>query len=260
MIKELEEISMNAWPSLQTFMYDGWILRFSNGVTRRANSIVPIYESTKEIEAKIEFCERLYANHKLPTIFKITSASTPANIDKVLEGNGYAIDAETSFQTINLYADSVIDSSCEISIDSSYSDYWLQCYMDFNNHDKDKFDIYKMLLEQIRTKKGLLLLRNNEKTVGCGLGVLEGEFVGLFDIVVSPEERGNGFGKAVVESLLNWGKREGATTGYLQVMLNNTPAINLYEKIGFREAYRYWYRRRNSNIEPLNKQIIYHDR
>ena len=244
MIRQLEEISMNAWPSLQTFMYDGWILRFGNGVTRRANSIVPIYESTKEVEAKIEFCERLYANHKLPTIFKITSASTPANIDKVLEKKGYAIDAETSFQTINLYAEFVIDSSCEISIDSCYSDYWLQCYMDFNNHDMCNFDTYKCLLDQIRTKKGLLLLKHNNKTVGCGLGVLEGEFIGLFDIVVSPEERSNGFGKAVVESLLNWGKREGATTGYLQVMLNNTPAINLYEKIGFREAYRYWYRRR----------------
>jgi Acetyltransferases len=244
MIRKLEEISTNAWPSLQTFMYDGWILRFGNGVTRRANSIVPIYESTKEIEAKIEFCERLYADHKLPTIFKITSASTPANIDKVLEGRGYAIDAETSFQTLDLYADFVTDSCCEISIDSSYSDYWMQCYMDFNNHDKDKFNTYRSLLNQIRTKKGLLLLKHNGTTVGCGLGVLEGDFVGLFDIVVSPDERGKGFGKAVVESLLNWGKREGATTGYLQVMLNNIPAINLYDKIGFKEAYKYWYRKR----------------
>jgi hypothetical protein len=39
-----------------------------------------------------------------------------------------------------------------------------------------------------------------------------------------------------------WGHDAGATRGYLQVVDGNLLALNLYAKLGFREAYRYWYR------------------
>jgi hypothetical protein len=29
-MKLIEEIAMNAWPSLQTMFYDGWIIRFAD--------------------------------------------------------------------------------------------------------------------------------------------------------------------------------------------------------------------------------------
>lgn len=37
-IKTIEDLSLNAWPSHQMQVYDGWILRFSYFYTHRTNS------------------------------------------------------------------------------------------------------------------------------------------------------------------------------------------------------------------------------
>ena len=42
--------------------------------------------------------------------------------------------------------------------------------------------------------------------------------------------------------LLRWGRENGATRAYLQVVQENMPARSLYAQMGFREAYTYWYR------------------
>jgi ribosomal protein S18 acetylase RimI-like enzyme len=42
--------------------------------------------------------------------------------------------------------------------------------------------------------------------------------------------------------LVNWGKEYSAKCAYLQVVLENVPALNLYSKMGFKERYQYWYR------------------
>jgi hypothetical protein len=60
MIRTLEELGMNAWPSLQTVLYDGWVSRFSEGYTRRANSAHPLYPSRVDVQDKIAACEKMY--------------------------------------------------------------------------------------------------------------------------------------------------------------------------------------------------------
>ncbi len=81
--------------------------------------------------------------------------------------------------------------------------------------------------------------------VATGLGVAQTGCIGLYDIVTDPAYRGRGFGGQIVAGLLAWGAAHGATTAYLQVMLNNPPALRLYARLGFAEYYRYWYRVRS---------------
>ena len=38
-IKTIEDLSLNAWPSHQMQIYDGWILRFSYFYTHRTNCV-----------------------------------------------------------------------------------------------------------------------------------------------------------------------------------------------------------------------------
>jgi ribosomal protein S18 acetylase RimI-like enzyme len=45
-----------------------------------------------------------------------------------------------------------------------------------------------------------------------------------------------------MESLLAYARWQGCQAGYLQVMDNNPAANRLYRQLGFKSAYKYWYR------------------
>ena len=102
MIRHIEELALNAWPSLQTLLLDGWVVRFANGYTRRANSVNPLYASEQDTDAKLRACEQLYRDRGLKVVFKMTAASQPDGLDAFLAAQGYEIDAPTSVQLMDL--------------------------------------------------------------------------------------------------------------------------------------------------------------
>ena len=240
-ILTLEQISMNAWPSLQTMLYDGWVFRFANGVTRRANSVNPICDSTIDIDKKIAFCEKQYSKKDLPAIFKMTSAVNPPELDAVLESKGYIKQAETSVQTLDLKT-AEFNVFPTVKIENELDEKWVKAFVELNRFDEDKIETYNSILKKIIPQTAFAAYSISNRIIGCGLGVKQENYIGLFDIVVSEEHRGVGFGYYIVTSLLQWGKENGATTAYLQVMNNNKKAIRLYNKLGFEEQYQYWYR------------------
>lgn len=241
MILRFEEISNNAWPALQTMQYDGWILRFANGVTKRSNSVNPLYPSSLDIDQKIEFCEKLFRLKQIPPTFKITTESEPRDIDQQLENRGYFIHCHISFQVMDL-SDVASDRPENVQLSYALDETWIEDFIRMNGFDQARKPTYIRIMEQVLTPKCLVSIKEKGKTIGVGLGVLENHFLGLFDLVVDPEYRNRGLGARLVNSLLNWGQSQGARTVYLQVLTDNLPAIRLYHKLGFRENYRYWYR------------------
>jgi len=110
----IEESSMNTWPCLQHYMYDGWIIRFANGYTKRSNSINPIYWSKINIENKIDCCESLFRKILQKIIYKITPISNPTNLDSILEKNKYSKIDETIVKTMRHIAIEVEDFGATI--------------------------------------------------------------------------------------------------------------------------------------------------
>ncbi|GIQ66579.1 hypothetical protein PACILC2_51470 [Paenibacillus cisolokensis] len=96
----------------------------------------------------------------------------------------------------------------------------------------------------VRACIAVFLIREQKVPVACGVGIIERGDVGLYDIVTHRDYRNRGYGGQLMMRILNWAKQNGATRGYLMVVQNNAPAVHLYRKLGFREAYAYWYRRK----------------
>ena len=241
MIRVVEELSMNAWPSLQTMLYDGWVLRFADGYTRRANSINPIYPSCDDVGCKIQTCERLYRDRGLNVVFKMTSAVHPEILDDVLAGQGYASDAQTSVQILDLGSTDKAPAQ-EADLAASLSDDWLSAFCAMSGIAERRKPVLRQMLNSIAPATCFASIRYGDRMIACGLGVLQAGFVGLFDIVTDLNLRRQGYGTQLVLSILAWARQRGARTAYLQVMLNNAPALRLYSKLGFGEIYQYWYR------------------
>jgi GNAT superfamily N-acetyltransferase len=239
-IRAVEELAMNAWPSLQTMLYDGWVLRFSNGYTKRANSVHPLYPSSLDVEEKVRACEEIYRSKGLDVVFKMTASAQPDNLDQVLAAKGYKADSHTSVQIAKL--DGVDKVASQAALSTENLDEWLSAFCRLSKISQRHEPTLKQLLHNLVPARYLASMRHQGQVVACGMGVLQEKFVGLFDIVTDANFRKQGFGKQLVLNILAWGKRDGAHTAYLQVMLNNEPALRLYSGFGFKEIYTYWYR------------------
>ena len=247
----IEELSMNAWPALQNLVYDGWIIRLSNGYGNRANSINPIYPSSVKLEEKLKYCDELFAHHNLPAAYKITGCGEQRIVNETLEKMGYKKINETSIQTCaigGLALNRTPKCAYEgIVINDVFSNGWRESVIKYNRIAEKDVPAFHGILDNVAVEKIVVQKELGGKIVGCGYGAIERNYVGIFDIVVKEEFRGKGYGRAIVETLLFEASGRGVENSYLQVMLNNPAAMHLYEKIGYREIYRYWYMKKPAN-------------
>ncbi|MGE7779603.1 GNAT family N-acetyltransferase [Peribacillus sp. NPDC097264] len=245
LIRKIEELSMNALPALQTQLCDGWVLRFADGYTKRANSVNPLYPSYEDVNRKIESSEKAFLERNIQMSYKITPLASPDDLDDTLEALNYSIESRTSVQALSL-AHMELPSGTNVLIYNEMPEARFADFCRLNNIHKRNQPIFRKVLEQIiPTTCFIFLTDEKEKTLACGLGVLEDEYIGLFNIATEEAYRNRGYGTKLVTNLLYWGKENGANNAYLQVVLTNEPARNLYATLGFEELYRYWFRVRN---------------
>jgi GNAT superfamily N-acetyltransferase len=240
-IRRLEELTLNAWPSLRLVVHDGWILRFSDGYTGRANSVQPLYEGALGLDEKIRFCEQQYSRLGMSTLFKLTDAAQPRELDAALESRGYRAFNLTSVQVAEL-GEQADDLPAHICASDRPSESWITSFAGFRSLPEGHVRTLRGVLANIALPARFVTVGEAGEFVACGMGVAEPPWVGLFDIGTRPDRRRRGHAMAVVRSILGWARGAGATRAYLQVMLENMPATMLYAKLGFAEAYRYWYR------------------
>jgi GNAT superfamily N-acetyltransferase len=241
-LKQLESISLMAWPALQEKTYDGWILRFSEGYTKRANSINSFHPSTLPLAEKVSHCEKIYKERHLPPIFRITTFSSPPDLDSYLKARGYQKIDPTSVLTHHL-ADLKIQRSLQGDLISAPLESWLDSFCRFLDDPVEAHQTHRKILQAIPSPKIFALLLLEDQPVACGVGAFVEKYIGLFDLLTHPDHRGKGHGTSLVLQMLRWAQERDAQLAYLQVVEANQTAMRLYRKLGFKRAYHYWYRR-----------------
>ena len=242
-ITEIETLASRAWPAQHTQEYGGWLLRAAGGVTRRANSVLPLHDPAAEnLELAFEYVQKFYQSHKLPTRFQMTKASSPANLDTVLESKGLIIDMPTKMLTSPLDRITLEEPEVAIVLLGSPWDDWTTAYGTLTGFDEFKIAVRTDIINRISSKKACAAAIMDQNVIGIGLGVLDGSWLGLFSLVTHEKFRRQRVATSITQSLVSWGLSQGASQGYLQVEEDNVPAKKLYYGLGFEDAYSYWYR------------------
>ncbi|GAB4386353.1 MAG: hypothetical protein Kow0022_15070 [Phycisphaerales bacterium] len=90
------------------------------------------------------------------------------------------------------------------------------------------------------THATVLIAHHRSRPVGCGIGLIRRHTSGvsarIYSVAVLPDARGMGVGRCLAEALLLEFARAGARRTYLEVRVENSPAIALYESLGFRRV------------------------
>lgn len=203
----------------------------------------PLYHSTIPLETKIEYCENVYQQLGLPVIFKLTNDSCPQDIDKALKKRNYTRLDETSVRILDL--NQYQYRKPPRIAESAFSNEWLRDFFHCSNmsNQADQKNATG-ILNNITGPVIVVRKKVDGQTVGCGYGAIERGYIGIFDIMVDKNYRGKGYGQDIMDGILSAAFEQGVHNAYLAVVVGNTPAENLYQKLGFTEIYRYWYRKK----------------
>ena len=242
-IKMIEDLSLNAWPSHQIQLYDGWLLRFSYFYTHRTNCVEQIGPSSIPIEEKIDFCEDAYHRWGTPSIFKITPL-LPDDFEMRLIDRRDAVQHGTEVMTLDLAPWQITMPPVSVRLERTINDRWIQSLFALKSTTSA---IHRQIVPSMyhaipKDTLAASITNSNGQIVAIGLGILDRSYMGIYAIHVHPHYRGRQYARSICTSLLNRGKELGMTGAYLQVVEGNTPAKRLYLSLGFEDFYSYRFR------------------
>lgn len=243
-IKQIEDMSLNAWPSHKMELYDGWILRFSYFYTHRTNSVEQFGISTLPWKEKIPYCEAVYKRLGTPAIFKISPLISP-DFDYILENRGYEIQHTTDVMTMDFSKSPCFPQDCcpDVTFTEEIPAQWIQALFNLKNtsnpiHRMVVPSMYRAILKETICAS---IVKNGE-IIGTGLGILDRNYIGIYAIHVREDFRRMGYARQICTGLLQKGQKRGAQKAYLQAVNGNVSAQNLYRSLGFETFYTYWFR------------------
>ena len=238
-VRRLEELAFRGWPALETQDRAGWRLRFANGYTKRANSINALGQHAQIDLSALQSLEAAYRARNQAPVWRLTPLAPPA-VDGILSTRGYRTIERSLLQVCPLHAG--FAAAPEVRIHAEPTPAWIEAFCTHSPVRPEHRDTMRRMLATIAAPAGFAFVEAAGRPLAMAIGAVEGDHMGLFDVLVMPEARRRGLARKITESLYAWAWGHGARFAYLQVVATNEAAIPLYGAQGFRTAYAYEYR------------------
>lgn len=254
----LIELLLGGWRPLSRMDVGGFAILQSRGVTRRANSVVPIDvpQDPDALADAVDRIEGLCRAGGLPLRFRLMPEHGHGPVDELLAARGYETEAPCDLLEFPLAADGTPklpspDPRARIETGPLPED-WFDASWRLSPRDGDgaRATMHDILAGTPAVHVSLTDGDGTDGTKGCTIAVGRAALADhhrtraamLDQIAVDPDRRREGLGNAVVRTLLAAASVQGADRALLEVELDNPGARALYTKLGFRRLGGYHYR------------------
>lgn len=252
-VKELEKASFDSLPALQDVVINGGVLRYANGVSKRANSFILSSEPLLDASALVDQAEQFYRSKKRCVSIKVCAQPQSIHenitcshsvVDEELARRGYEIVDQTTVMIKTLTIEwenskkAFQDSVEEVPVME-----WLTGHYALKSLASADFDTHLLMLKKLNIPRIFLVVRGqNEEIIATGYATLSGQAIGIYGLATHASHQRQGLASGLLKSLELWGKKLSGKTLYLQVESSNATALGLYQKFGFTKKTNYWYR------------------
>lgn len=240
LIRELEELSFRTLPALEQEHYDDWVLRWSDGGSRRANSVTPLGPSSLPLDEKVAHCEEWFDRRGGRCIFRLTPLAD-ARIEPELRRRGYAKTSPTDVMILEIEPTSIAP---EVSVTDRPSPGWLRLVTGLDPAHPEAVRLADQLLAGDGQLRFAVVSGAADEILSAGLSIDLDRFTTIYNMHTTSVDRRRGLASLILSTLLAEGRESGSTHAVLQVTQDNEPAQTLYRKFGFSPIYEYRYMER----------------
>lgn len=240
-ITEYEEYTCLTWPALETVPYDGWLLRFSGGVTNRSNAVYPLYQSTYDLERKLAYCADAYRERGLRVVYRMTNGTHPPGLDARLAAEGYEA-YENSLVMLRRGDAADERPSHDVTLESEMADAWLDAYLAFQPRWAGQRETFAAMMRSTTGHRRYASIDVDGRIAAVGTLSRSRHAAAVYNMATDPARRRQGLGASILTALMGEASRLGVRSLFLHVSAENETAVRLYSRAGFAESYRYCYR------------------
>ncbi len=242
---QLDDAMARAWPPATMEKIGGWMLRYSGGVTRRANSVLTVGKPV-DLDAAIAAGEDFYERRGAEPVFLVSDGSTPSEVGPALAERGYVEDARTWIVHRNVDGSpSCAGAPSEWYVDTSdtVTDAWFDAYwaVEGGRRGPAAVPVFRDVLLQPASPTRFVTVEEQRSVLAVGQVVVVGETACVQCLATVPAGRRQGAGTAVVAALTREAASLGARVVFGAVMADNEASLGLFERLGYHRSHQYRY-------------------
>jgi len=238
----------NACPARQVMLMGNQGFVFDESKSFRQNSAFVWENDPTDIESFVAYAESVFKRKEKTFRFRILHALNEVDfkISHFLKQKNYEhVRCPIYFQQAKLEEDSFLSSCVFANLKISFltdpmDTRWHHVLSLLNKNERNGF-LYMESLKLVIPEQIFLVASIHERIIGFARAVMEQQDVGIYDVVVDSTMRNKGIGTNLVQRLMQESLKKGCKSAYLQVLSENGNAIRVYEKLGFKNIFGYYF-------------------
>jgi N-acetylglutamate synthase len=244
LVRGVQERAARALPAEHLERVGGWWLRQAPRGPWWVGTVLPHGAGGPgDLAHRVTRAEGFYARHGAAAGFQVSPGAHPEGLDELLAERGYRRRGPMSLQVAPTarVRERARAGALRLRVDDRPTRAWLAVWDAVHGRGTDP-RAERDLLDRVEQPSAYAAVLTGDGIVAVGRAVADAGWAGVFGMATRPEARGKGAAGGVLAALADWAGARHADRMYLQVELDNAPALRLYEQAGFRELCRYHYR------------------